>query len=61
MQAILSRLPSADSLHANRAKLAGLAAGIVGTLVLTTFAQVLYTGQGIGEDPAPAPVVYPKL
>jgi len=67
MDAILSRLPTATSLEAwltrHRGKLAGMFAGTVGTLVLTTFLIVAITGVPFGGerlDPDRT-VVYPNL
>lgn len=61
MQAILRRIPSTDDLTRNRGKIGGFAAGVIGTLVLAAFIQVAYTGRGLSEEPAPAPVIYPNF
>ena len=61
MQAILSRLPDADSFHRHRGKIAGFAAGIIVPIVAALFFQVVYTGHGIGETvERPAPI-YPNF
>ena len=67
MDAILSRLPTATDLEAwvsrHRGKLAGVFAGTVGTLVVTTFLTVAITGVPYGGerfDPDRT-VVYPNL
>jgi len=61
MQAILRRIPTAEDLSRNSAKIGGFAAGALGTLVIVLFFQVLYTGYGLSEDPTPAPVIYPNF
>ena len=63
MDAILSRLPSTATLRRQRGAWAGFAAGVVGTIVLALFAQVLFTGTGIGEtglDPD-RQIIYPNF
>lgn len=61
MQAILRRIPSLDDIAHHKAKIAGFAAGILGTLLLSLFFGVLYSGHGIFTDPEPGEVVYPNF
>jgi uncharacterized membrane protein YkvI len=61
MQALLSRLPDADTFHRHRGKIAGLAAGILVPIVVVLFFHVLYTGYGIGETPVPPVPIYPNF
>ena len=67
MDAILSRIPTADAIQSwfqrNRGKIAGLAAGTVGLWVVTTFLLVAITGVPLGGerlDPDRT-VVYPNF
>lgn len=54
MDSILSRLPTASDLsdwtYRNRAKLAGLFAGTLGSWILTTFLVVAITGVPFGGE-----------
>ena len=61
MQRIIARIPTSEDIEPHKAKLAGLGSGVFGALMLLALAQVLYTGRGLGEDPPPAPMVYPNL
>jgi hypothetical protein len=61
MQALLSRLPDADSFHRHRGKIAGFAAGIIVPIVAALFFQVVYTGHGIGETVVPPTPIYPNF
>lgn len=61
MQAILARLPDADTFHRHRAKIAGFAAGVVVPIVLVLLFQVIYSGYGISETPVLPPPVYPNF
>lgn len=60
MQAITRRLPTAEQIDRNKAKLAGFAAGIAGPLVLALFMGVVYTGESAFVEPRPDETpVYP--
>lgn len=61
MQAILDRLPTQDSLHRNRGKIAGFIAGIVVPLVVAAFFTVIFTGHGLWAEPPAPPVIYPNF
>lgn len=61
MDAILRRLPSQSTLHRHRGKIAGLACGVIGTLLAAGLISVSYTGYGIGVTPPPPPVIYPNF
>ncbi len=61
MQAILRRIPSSDDIARHRAKIAGFAAGALGTIMLSLFVGVLYSGYGIFTDPEPGEVIYPNF
>ncbi len=61
MDTILRRLPSQDSLHRNRGKIAGVVAGVFGTLLVAGLATVIYTGHGLWADLPPPPPVYPNF
>lgn len=61
MRAILRRVPSADDISRNSAKIGGFFTGIVLPLILAALFVVAYTGHGLGESPAPPPAIYPNF
>jgi hypothetical protein len=61
MQAILARLPDADTFHRHRGKIAGFAVGVLVPIVLILLFQVIYTGHGIGETVVPPAPIYPNF
>lgn len=58
MSRIIQALPSQDTLHKNRGKIAGLLAGVFGTLAMGAFASVVATGNPIDLGPPPPVQVY---
>ena len=61
MRSILMRLPTADDLHRNRAKIAGFVFGLVAPVMLAALFIVTYTGHGIFITPVSPPPVYPNF
>ena len=61
MQAILRRIPTLDDIAPHRAKIAGFAAGVLGTLMLSLLFGVIYSGHGIFTEPQPGEVIYPNF
>ena len=61
MQAILRRIPTADDLHRNRAKIAGFVFGLLAPTMLAALIVVVYTGHGLWVTPASPPPVYPNF
>lgn len=62
MRVTFDRIPSADDLARHRAKLAGFAAGVVGTLLLGLFIGVLYSGESAFANATPdEKPVYPAF
>jgi len=55
------RLPTADDLHRNRAKIAGFVFGLVAPVMLAALFIVTYTGHGIFITPVSPPPVYPNF
>lgn len=55
------RYPDPQRLRRAAPALAGFCAGVLGTLVLATFASVVYSGTGIGQEPPQRPPVYSVL
>lgn len=61
MRAILRRLPTADDIHRNRAKIAGLLFGLAAPALLAMLFIVVYTGHGLWVTPSAPPPVYPNF
>ena len=61
MHILTRRLPSRDTLSRTAPKWGGFLAGAVGTVLFVLLAQAILTGQGLGEPPRHAEVIYPNL
>lgn len=58
MQAILRRIPSAEDIERNKAKIAGAVTGAFGTLAVMGLVHVSFTGVGLFEERPTQPPIY---
>lgn len=60
MQAILRRLPTAEGIERNRAKIAGFVVGVIAPLLIAGVFVTAYMGHGLFVTPEPPPPIYPN-